>query len=130
MLFKCWPWVMSMKEITCSQCLLWSTLHRKCSSTLSNGNSIQLLRQSSWISKISSQGNSKVLGMFFPDGVPAVSAKHDVHVPSAAHTSTYKISWPHICKYGDWLGLSRKLSHGHTSFHGHTFPEQTLSLDS
>lgn len=84
-----------------------------------DGNSIQLLCQSSWISRISSQGNLKVLSMFFPDGVPAVSAKHDVHVPSAAHTNKYKML-SYTCKYSCRPGLSRTLSHGYMLTHPST----------
>ena len=38
--------------------------------------------------KISSQGKLKTQSTSFPD-VPAASVKHDVHVPSAAHTNKY-----------------------------------------
>lgn len=41
--------------------------------------------------------NLKILSMFSPDGVPAVEAKHDVHVPSAARTAKYKML-PYTCK--------------------------------
>lgn len=91
-----------------------------------NGNSIQLLCQSSWISKTSSQGNLKILSMFFPDGVPAVSAKHDVHVPSAAHTNKYKML-SYARKYSYRLSLSRTLSHGYMLirlFTGLRFPNR------
>lgn len=86
------------------------------SPSLCNGNSIQLFCQLSWTSKISSQGNLKLLSMFFPDGVPALSAKHDVHVPSAAHTNKYYML-SYACKYSNKLGLSRTLRHAYMLLH-------------
>ncbi len=90
--------------------------HYTASVSSCNGNSIQLLCQSSWISNISSQGNLKVLGMFFPDGVPAVSAKHDVHVPSAAHINVQ------IQLQAWFVTQTQPRLHAQTSLHVHTFP--------